>query len=162
MQGVTSRDQKTLGDPLPASKGPVALPGRAQPWSLVPNQHRCCTKTQGGLFSGTSIAHAESSFCAGQPRKGRKALIIRFHGQSDLLTGGVTWLPCATAVCTHWRVCLYTLGHVCVVGVHPARTSTPTRCDPGPLSSWVQATGKRPLGLFIPHCKHFRAQWPTL
>lgn len=116
MQGVTSRDQKTLGDPLPASKGPVALPGRAQPWSLVPNQHRCSTKTQGRLFSGTSITNAERSFCAGQPRKGSKALIIRFHGQSDLLTGGVTWLLCATAVCTHWCVCLYTLGHVCVGG----------------------------------------------
>ena len=90
---------------------------------------------------GNSITHAES-FCAGQPRKGRKALIIRFHGQSDLLTGGATWLLCATAVCTHWGVCLYTLGYVCVGGVHPACTSTPTPCDPGPLSSWVQATGK--------------------
>lgn len=61
LQGVTSRDQKSLGNPLPASEAQVALPGRTEPWSLVSNQHGCYMKTQCRLFLGTSVTHAETS-----------------------------------------------------------------------------------------------------
>ena len=61
LQGVTSRDQKSLGNPLPASEAQVALPGRTEPWSLVSNQHGCYIRTQCRLFLGTSVTHAETS-----------------------------------------------------------------------------------------------------
>ena len=61
LQRVTSRGQKSLGNPLPASKAHVALPGRAEPWSLVSNQHGCYIKTQYRLFLGTSVTHTETS-----------------------------------------------------------------------------------------------------
>lgn len=110
-----------------------------------------------------NICHSRRNFYAREPPMGRWALIMRFQGQTGLPTEGVIWLLCHYCVC-HW-VCVCTWWVVCMCECMCGYTwhvqAHPLPAIPG-LSSWVQAIRKWPLGLFIPQCKHFRAQWPTL
>lgn len=110
-----------------------------------------------------NICHSRRNFYAREPPMGRWALIIRFQRQTGLPTEGVIWLLCHYCVC-HW-VCICTWWVVCMCECMCGYTwhvqAHPLPAIPG-LSSWVQAIRKWPLGLFMPQCKHFRAQWPTL